>query len=163
MPSVGSDLTADLGVRAALDKGRAWGQTSLIDAAFAGLALGASDTGRSLMLVFSDGHDTTSWLDPHEVIEAARSANVAAFGVTAGSSHNPFLKDLVNVTGGDLAEVPSTRELRQTFERLLAEFRLRYTIGYSPTGVPPGGWHTLRVTVSRRGATVKARDGYQGS
>jgi len=161
--SLGADLTHDLdAVRRAIDQGRAWGQTSLIDAAFVGLAVGGNDAGRSLLLVFSDGHDTTSWLDARAVIDVAKGANAAVCGVTAGRSRNPFLKDLVDVTGGDLVEVASTNDLRATFTRLLAEYRLRYTIAYSPTGVTPGGWHTLRVSVSKRGATVKSRDGYQG-
>ena len=161
--SLGSDLTSDRNaIRAALNRGRAWGQTSVVDAAFTGLVIGAVDVGRSLVLVFSDGHDTTSWLEPDDVIGVGRGANAAVFGVTAGRSRNPFLKDLVDVTGGDLVEVASTAELKPTFTRLLQEYRLRYTIGYSPTGVKSGGWHALRVSVSRRGATVKSRDGYQG-
>ena len=161
--SLGSDLTSDRNaVRAALDRSRPWGQTSLIDAAFAGLTIGASDAGRSLVLVFSDGHDTTSWLDPDDALAVAKGANAAVFAVTAGRSRNPFLKDLVELTGGDLVEVASTNELKPTFTRIMQEYRLRYTIAYSPTGVTSGGWHALRVSVSRRGATVKARDGYQG-
>jgi VWFA-related protein len=161
--SLGSDLTLDrTAVRAALDRSAAWGQTSVVDAAFSGLVVGSADTGRSLVLVFSDGHDTTSWLEPDEVLDVAKGANAAVFGVTAGKSRNPFLKDLIDVTGGDLVEVASTNQLRPTFTRLLQEYRLRYTIGYSPSGVTGAGWHALRVSVSRRGATVKARDGYQG-
>ena len=161
--SLGSDLTSDLiAVRAALNRSRAKGQTSLIDAAFAGLTIGASDAGRSLVLVFSDGHDTTSWLDPDDVLDVAKGANAAVFGVAAGRSNNRFLRDLIDLTGGDLVEVASTAELRPAFTKILQEYRLRYTIAYSPTGVTSGGWHALKVSVSRRGATIKARDGYQG-
>ena len=162
--SLGSELTLNHDVvRKALDTGRAWGQTSLIDATFVGLAFGGDESGRSLMFVFSDGRDTTSWLDPKTVVAAAKGANIAVFGVTAGRSRNPFLKELTEITGGELVEVASTGDLRATFTRLLAEYRLRYTIGYSPTGVAPDGWHAVKVSVSRQGATVKARDGYQGS
>ena len=158
-----SDLTFDReAVGTALAARSTGGQTALIDASFAGLALGGSEAGRSVMFAFSDGRDTSSWLEPQRVIDFAKAANVAVFGVTSSGSRNSFLKDLVNVTGGDLVQVQSTRELKPVFVRLLAEFRLRYTVGYSPTGVSSGGWHALKVSTSRKGATIKARDGYQG-
>lgn len=160
--SLGSDLTGDLTkVRRAIESSGATGLTSIVDAAFTGLTLGASDTGRSLMLVFSDGVDTSSWLEPKAVIDAAKRSNVVVFGVTAARSRDPFLKDLAEATGGDLAEVQKTSELRSTFVKLLAEYRLRYIVGYSPTGVASGGWHKVQVSVPRRNASIKARDGYQ--
>jgi VWFA-related protein len=160
--AVGSDLTGD---RAAMHAAINWsapsGQTSVVDGSFAGLTIGGSDTGRSLMLVFSDGLDTMSWLQPRAVLDAAKRANVVVFGVTAAKSRNPFLKDLVETTGGDVVEVKETSALRATFVKILAEYRQRYTLGYSPSGVTSGGWHKIQVTVPKRSATIKTRDGYQ--
>ena len=162
---LGTDLTSDMSlVRGAIDASRPGGQTALVDASFAGLSLGSSpDSRRSLMLVFSDGLDTSSWLDPPSVLAAAKRGTTAVFGVAAGRTRNPFLKDLVEVTAGELVELESTRNLRATFVRLLAEYRQRYLVAYSPTGVKPGGWHKVDVKLSKRGATIKVRDGYQGS
>lgn len=161
--SLGAGLTLELDrVRSALDRGVAEGLTSLVDASFAGLTIGAVDTGRSVMLVFSDGLDTSSWLEPEMVIDAAKRASVLVSGVSVGRASVPFLADLVHVTGGDLVGLPSTRNLRPTFVRLLAEYRQRYLLGYSPAGVPADGWHKVDVKVSRPNATIKVRAGYQG-
>src|SRR5881394_3705320 len=63
--SVRMDLTSDTGtLTRALDRTGSAGQTSLVDASLAGLTLSGSDVGRSLVLVFSDGLDTSSWLEP---------------------------------------------------------------------------------------------------
>jgi VWFA-related protein len=160
--SLGSDLTTDLAaVGGALDRGQAIGLTSLVDASFAGLVLNGLDAGRSVMFVFTDGVDTSSWLTPAAVIDTAKRANVVVFGVTVGKSKVQFLKDLSTITGGELVEVQSTKDLQATFVRLLAEYRQRYLVGYTPTGVSPEGWHELDVSVSRKGATVKTREGYQ--
>ncbi len=173
--SLGAELTADLAsVRAALDRGGASGLTALVDASFAGLTVGVSDVGRSVMLVFSDGVDTSSWLTPAAVIDAATRTNVVVSGVAVGRAsagasgrsapllvdRAPFLKNLVEVTGGDLVELQFTRQLRDAFVRLLAEYRQRYLIGYSPAGVSATGWHKVDVSVSRKGAVVKTRAGY---
>jgi len=160
--SVGSDLTGDrAAVHTAIKMSAPGGQTSVVDGSFAGLTLGGSDSGRSLMLIFSDGLDTMSWLQPRAVLDAAKRANVVVFGVTGSRSRNPFLKDLVDLTGGDVVEVKETSELRATFVKILAEYRLRYILGYSPTGVTAGGFHKIQVTVPKKSATIKARDGYQ--
>jgi VWFA-related protein len=160
--ALGSDLTTDLpAVGRAIDGGEAVGLTSLVDASFSGLVLNGLDVGRSVMFVFSDGVDTSSWLQPSAVIDAAKRANVVVFGVTVGRSKAPFLKDLAAITGGELVEVQSTRDLRDTFVRLLGEYRQRYLVGYTPTGVSADGWHEVQVSVTRRGATVKTRQGYQ--
>jgi VWFA-related protein len=160
--SVRSELTGDLArVKSALDAAQAAGQTSIVDASLASLVVAASDAGRSLVLAFSDGVDTASWLSPTSVLDTARRADVVVFGVTAGKVRAPFLKNLAEATGGDLVEVQSTSDLRSTLVRILAEYRQRYLIAYSPSGVPATGWHAVKVSVSGRGATVKTRPGYQ--
>ena len=158
-PSQG--LTEDLDrVRAALEQVRGEGLTSLIDASHAGMLLGESDAGRSLLIVFSDGVDTASWLSADAVVETARRGDVVVYAVEVGEQRASFLRDLSEVTGGRLFSIESTRDLAATFARILEEFRMRYLVSYSPQGVAPGGWHRLEVRARQRGLTVKARPGY---
>ncbi len=158
-PSQG--LTEDLDrVRRALDQARGEGLTSLIDATHAGMLLGESDAGRSLLIVFSDGVDTSSWLTADAVLETARRGDVVVYGVEVGERRASFTRDLSEVTGGRLFSIESTKDLSATFSKILEEFRMRYLVSYSPQGVAPGGWHRLEVRVKTRGVTVKARPGY---
>jgi VWFA-related protein len=156
------ELTEDWqAVGQALDDVSGNGQTSLVDGCYAGLMLGASDLGRSLLLVFSDGLDTASWLTPDEVLAAARRADVVTYGVIAGDTpKSPFLADLTDATGGDLLKVKSTTDLGTVFLNLLSEYRQRYLISYTPKGVDQNGWHALDVRVKERGINVRARPGY---
>jgi VWFA-related protein len=160
--SLGSDLTTDLGrVRTAIEGLEPSGGTGLVDASFAGIMLGESDVGRSLVLVFSDGLDTASWLPPGGVLDVARRSDAVVYGVSAGRvRRDDFLRDLSETTGGRLFDVESTRELGSIFVSVLEEFRHRYLISYSPRGVSKDGWHRIEVRVKRRGATVRARPGY---
>jgi VWFA-related protein len=146
---------------AALDHPPDPGETAMIDAAFAGMILGESDVGRALLIIFSDGRDTASWLPADAVLQTARRADVVAYGVSVGKvSHEPFLEDLCAATGGSLYEAESTKNLGAVFLQVLDEFRQRYLLSYSPQGVAKDGWHELVVRVKRRGTTVKARPGY---
>jgi VWFA-related protein len=158
---VGSALTPELSpVRAAIETAKPSGGTALVDASFSGTLLGESDVGRSLMIVFSDGVDTASWLTPDGVLDIARRSDVIAYGVSAGKTRSDFLPELVEATGGRLFRVESTNDLGPTFVGILEEFRLRYLLSYSPRGVSKEGWHKLDVRVKRRGVTVRARPGY---
>ena len=160
--TLGSDLTTDLKrVWLGIEAAEPSGGTGLVDASFAGIMLAESDVGRSLVLVFSDGLDTASWLLPKSVLDVARRSDAVVYGVTAGRlRRGDFLRDLSELTGGQLFEVESTGNLGSIFVGVLEEFRLRYLISYTPRGVSTDGWHRLDVRVKRRGVTVKARPGY---
>ncbi len=159
--SQGAPLTSDFSrVRAALDETAASGQTSLVDASFTGMMIGESDVGRSLMIVFSDGVDTRSWLEADAVLEIAKRGDVVVYGVGVGTRRSNFLTDLGAATGGRLIEIESTRDLNSVFRGILDEFRQRYLISYSPEGVASSGWHRLDVRVKGRNVTVRARPGY---
>jgi VWFA-related protein len=148
-------------VRKALAGVTAGGDTSLVDASYTGLLTGESDVGRALVLIFSDGLDVTSWLQPEQVLDIARRSDVVVYSVAVRSLAKPeFLQDLGDTTGGDLIEVESTKNLKETFTRILDEFRHRYLLSYEPRGVEKNGWHPLEVKVKRSGVKVKARPGY---
>jgi VWFA-related protein len=150
-------------LRAALAEAAGNDNTSLIDATYAGIMVGESDVGRSLVIVFSDGLDTASWLTADAVIDVAKRSDVVVYGVSIRSSQTPeFLRDLTSTTGGRLLEVERTSNLDAIFLGVLEEFRRRYLVSFTPRGVAANGWHRLEVRV-RRNAIVRARPGYLAS
>jgi len=123
----------------------------------------AADTGprRCALVVFSDGKDETSrrafraW-----VLDAARRADLAVYPV-AMTRHSAFLERLARETGGRVSYVDHGGELADAYRAISAEVASQYTIGYVPRALPvPGAWHPLRVTVARKGVTVRHRAGY---
>jgi VWFA-related protein len=137
-------------------------ETALIDGVFAGMMVGESEVGRSLLMVFSDGLDTASFLDAARVLDLGRRSDVVVYPVTSEGARPDFLEDLASLTGGRLHEVDARSDLSATFRSILDEFRHRYLITYTPRDVARSGWHKLDVRVNRRGATVRARPGYHG-
>lgn len=157
------ELTSDIPrLRQALAEVNPSGQTALVDGTSGAIALAGSDVGRSLLIVFSDGVDTASFLTPAAVLQSARRSDVVVYGVAMRNRITPvFLKDLGELTGGALLEIESTRDLSQTFLRILEEFRQRYLLSFSPRGVSSTGWHRLDVRIKGRRVSVNARAGYQ--
>lgn len=149
-------------VRQALAVVKPTGDTALVDGTYTAMTMDPPDGGRNLLLVFSDGIDTASFLPPERVLESARRTDMVVYGVsTRGLEDSKFLEDLSELTGGTTLKVESTKDLSATFLKILDEFRQRYLISYSPTGVARDGWHRLDVRVKNRRVTVKARAGYQ--
>jgi VWFA-related protein len=161
--SVNPGLTSNTrAVKAAIDRAEPSGDTCLVDASFAGMMVAESAVGRGLVIVFSDGLDTVSWLRPKAVLDAARRADAVVYAVSAGLTRRAeFLGDLTDQTGGRLFEIESTHGLDAVFLEVLDEFRQRYLVSYSPAGVPQAGWHQVTVRVKGRNAAVRARPGYQ--
>jgi hypothetical protein len=72
----------------------------------------------------------------------------------------PFLNALAGETGGSYLTVERSDRLRETFVQIVNEFRLRYLLSYTPTGVDAGGWHPIEVKLKGRRGRVTARRGY---
>jgi VWFA-related protein len=135
--------------------------TALVDACYAAMTLTAGDPGRALLIVFTDGVDTASWLAAARVRDIGRRSDLVAYAVsTAPLPKGSFLRDLSDATGGGAIQIRSPDAIRAAFVRILDEFRQRYIVGYSPSNVPAAGWHPITLRVRSRKVDVRSRAGY---
>jgi VWFA-related protein len=161
----------------------AGGATALNDAVFAGLLRSDTGRGRPMVLVFSDGANRLSWLEPRHVLEAARGLEAVVYGVVATneaatptpsalarnrgrkkSARTPsgLLRELADLTGGAVLQAEGG-DLSEAFRRILATVQSRYVLSYVPRGVKETGWHSLQVRLKRASGTVGVRKGYRRS
>jgi len=177
-------------IGAAIDRMSAEGATGIIDAVLAAIALRHGIDGRVVLLVFTDGMDTISWLENEQVLDAALRSDIVVYSVAISSlfvatngaetaavirrratlkrwfESDPdlfseaFLEALTERTGGESFYVQNGAELAPAFARIVADFKTRYLLTYSPRDVPPTGWHPIEVKLKNRRGTVQARRGY---
>ena len=145
-------------IRTALGAMAGNGATSLRDAVHLALQLQPHDLTRPLVLLFTDGHDTTSWLTEDDTIDSARRAGVVVHVVRVES--DVVLDRLVEATGGRMWSANSDRDLHELFTRALDEMRARYLLSFTPRGVKKAGWHELKVKLKTGRADIAARPGY---
>jgi hypothetical protein len=145
-------------VGAALHEIKGGGATALLDAVQLGLELQPHDRTRPLLLIFTDGRDTASFLESDAVLDSARRTGVVIHVVRVES--DAFLDQLTQTSGGRTWSASSDRQLRELFTRALEEMRARYLVTYTPRGVGRAGWHELKVKVKAGNADVTARPGY---
>lgn len=168
---------------AAIDRMQASGLSSVLDGLY--LCLKRSwGRGRPVLVLFTDGEDTTSWLDNEDVARAAResstlvyvvgtqaSADEASgaldrFGIPLSSPGSPgsdraaFLRRIAESTGGGYHWVRSSAGLERAFREILDAVNARYLLAFEPDGRPRAGRHKLEVSVRKRGLEVRAREEY---
>jgi Ca-activated chloride channel homolog len=152
-------MSGDMGtMRAALGEMTGNGATALRDAVHFALQLQPHDQTRPLVLVFTDGRDTASWLTEDAVLDSARRAGVVLHAVRIGA--DLFLDRLTELSGGRTWSATSDKELHELFTKALDEMRARYLLAYTPRGVRHPGWHELVVKLKQGRANVTARRGY---
>jgi Mg-chelatase subunit ChlD len=166
------DFTADIGaVDRAIQNSAAGGGSSVWDALAVAVASAPAPERRQLVMIFTDGADTSSVLTPvtlTRVIErtnasiAAVVPNSAFLGRMVPGTGGEILRQLAGVTGGQYIPVTSiTQNLTSTFQRVLNDFRSAYVVHFIPAGVETAGFHTLTVAVrGKDDYVVKARRGY---
>jgi VWFA-related protein len=145
------------------------GSTALFDASAVALALTAGSSRRALVLLFTDGVDTLSWLPERTMIDAARASDAVLYAVALPErprQAQPLMGDegplrrLAEATGGRLLRANEPAQLRDRFSEILSEMRARYVLTYTPSGTDTPGWHTLTVRLKNRRGRLASRAGY---
>jgi VWFA-related protein len=152
-------------VRRALASIRAGGGTSMWDAVFGSLSLVSGQAGRSLVILLSDGMDTTSWLSEKRAMEILKRADVTLNAIRPPDVPYGFieLEAAAKLTGGDVRDAEKGAKLQEQFVRMLNEFRLGYVLTYSPpaAGIERrDGWHKIEVKLKHKNGDVRTRAGY---
>jgi VWFA-related protein len=153
----------------ALDQLQPAGATSLNDAVFLGLQLrpsAAADT-TSVLLVFSDGHDNSSWLRHGQLVDAVKRSSMLLHVIellppdyTASVRPSDLLRELARAGGGRHWSAQKASDLNDLFGKALNELRARYLLTYTPSGVDRTGWHDVKVSLKNARGDVTARPGY---
>jgi Ca-activated chloride channel homolog len=151
---------------------KAVGYTALNDAIGVYLDGAAEQDGRKIMLVYTDGSDTTSALPFHELMELARASDVTIYPIgslefqtsSGRLEARRTLSQLAATTGGQAFFPSSVKELDEIYEKVLAEIRAQYSIGYVSTNpAADGAWREVEVKIAGKTAgqyRVRARRGY---
>ena len=147
------------------------GGTSMYDAIYLVSRELEDRDGRHVIVIVTDGGDTTSSKDFHQALESIQRADAIMYPIvvipianSAGrnTGGENALTTLAAGTGGRVFRPSSARELDRAFADILRELRTQYLIGFYPKDVPPtkDRFHLLKVTVPNRNLRVITRSGY---
>jgi Ca-activated chloride channel homolog len=163
---------------------KAEGATSLYDAIYLAADYLKPMQGRKVIVIVSDGSDTTSNKGLLEVLAQAQQADAVVFSVYTGNrgfSQNlrdlageRALETLTSETGGEVfypratpgtageaIDEQSLKELDLVFAALADQLRTQFTLGFfSSNDKRDGSFRKLTVRIKKKGYVMRARKGY---
>ena len=150
----------------ALNSIEAGNSTSLYDAIY--LAVNeklTGETGRKIIVVITDGDDTSSKLRKEAAIESAQKNDVLIFGIgVRGEFGSNFgvLKKFAEETGGSFfSPHAELAEIQAAFRAISEELQGQYSLAYSSTNKKKdGSYRSIDLRCKLSGVRVRARKGY---
>ena len=151
---------------------KASGFTALYDAVGLYLDGAGSQDGRKIMLIYTDGGDTRSALSFHELTELLRASDVTIYPIgslehQSASGRNQqrmLLQQMAEVTGGQAFFPIDIKELDGVYEKVIAQIRAQYTLGYRSTNEKAdGSWRKVEIKMAgpgNRSHRIRSRKGY---
>jgi Ca-activated chloride channel family protein len=129
--------------------------------------------GRKILVIVTDGGDTTSKTDFNRAVEAAQLADAVIYPIlvvpiTNQAGRNVGGENALTTmslrTGGRVFEPTPGAEMDGAFDQILRDLRTQYLVGFYPRGVPltKDRFHQLEVSVYDSKLRVSARSGYYG-
>jgi VWFA-related protein len=154
------------------------GSSAVFDSLAVALAGSTPPGRRQLVMLFSDGQDSSSISDADTLLDVARRSTPTVAVILASPAgerpasllRNPtrnspatvsgLAEQVTGETGGFVATITPEEDVTATFRRVLEEFRTSYVLYFTPSGVEKQGSHTLEVRVRNAKVDVRARRGY---
>jgi Ca-activated chloride channel family protein len=144
--------------------------TRLWDATAASLDELKGIDGRRVVLLFTDGDDTSSHVGLGRVTDRARDEDVMIYAIGLQSEYfdgqrmvrskpDGGLRKIADETGGGYFELKKTAELASTFTRVAQELHSQYALGFEAKQLD-GRVHKLAVRLKKPGMTARARKSY---
>jgi len=156
----------------------AGGQTALFDAVAATPSkMLAGRNGKRAILLFTDGVDNASRLKPDEMAEILQQVSIPVYAVGMKNASFDRLTDversqlsvdnlrmLAASSGGKMFLPAVDEDPGPTAEKIGAEVRKQYLLGFTPSGQGELKYRILVVSVLKPGTwEVRTRRGYRGS
>jgi Ca-activated chloride channel homolog len=151
---------------------KADGWTSLYDALGAYLERALPQSGQHVLVLYTDGGDTTSRMTFSQLTDLLRLGNVMVYVVGYLENQSSSFRvpqqmrigQIARETGGEAFYPTSPQELNEIYAKILDELGSRYTIGYIPANLKNDGkFREVQVRLTKpevKGAKVRTRSGY---
>ncbi|HYN07653.1 MAG TPA: VWA domain-containing protein [Vicinamibacterales bacterium] len=151
---------------------KADGWTALYDALGVYLERALSQPGQHVLVLYTDGGDSTSRMTFSQLTDLLRLGNVIVYVLGYLENQSSSLRapqqmrmnQIARETGGEAFYPGSVEELHEVYAKILDELGSRYTMGYVSTNLKRDGrFREVQVRLTRsdlKGARIRTRSGY---
>lgn len=148
------------------------GWTALYDALGVYLDGSQDQTGQKVLVIYTDGGDTSSTMSFAEALSLIKASDVTVYAVgflehqssSSRMEQRLRLQQLAESTGGQAIFPMSIKQLDEAYDKIFQELNARYTLGYVSTDRrADGAWREVEIRLTRpelKGVKVRTRRGY---
>jgi len=148
------------------------GLTALYDAIGVYLTGAADDSGRKILVMFTDGGDTRSTTTFSKLVTMLRASDATVYAIgflehqpaATRSEQRQRISQIALETGGEAFFPTEMKQVEDAYAKILKQIRAQYTIGYvSSNRKQDGRWRKVEIKVKRAdiaGPKIQARKGY---
>ena len=143
------------------------GSTAIWDAVYSvSTDLLKREAGRRVIILITDGEDTSSTLKMRDAIERTWRNEVIVYSIGIGDPaygvNSGVLKKITQETGGRAFFPRSEADLDKAFAQIDEDLRSQYVLAYTPiNGAKDGSFRTIQLRVkNQKDLTVRHRRGY---
>jgi VWFA-related protein len=163
-------LTSDRGeVVKAVRSTVAGDEAALYNALLLTLKDAAQNTGRKVVVVFSNGPDNSSVVPPEDVAEFAQSAGVSIYMISTRKAQlepvsTAVFERMTAATGGKAYFAKDWRDEHRAFASIRDDLAHLYSLSYYPKPNANTGWRAIKVKLvgdQLRNYKVRTRNGYR--
>jgi Ca-activated chloride channel homolog len=129
----------------------------------------AQNTGRKVVVVFSNGPDNSSVVPPEDVAEFAQSAGVSIYMISTRQARlepvsSAVFDRMTAATGGKAYFAKNWKDEHMAFASIRDDLAHLYSLSYYPKSNPNNGWRTITVKLvgdQFKNDKVRTRSGYR--
>jgi Ca-activated chloride channel family protein len=147
------------------------GWTALYDAIGVYLNGAQELEGQKVLVLYTDGGDTTSSLTFHDMLDLCKASDVTVYAIgylehqgSARSQQRAELERVATLTGGQAYFPGVAKDLEGVFEKIRQEMAARYALGYLSSDTrTDGAWRSVDIKLLRKdlkGVRIRTRAGY---
>jgi VWFA-related protein len=138
------------------------GETALYDAVVYTLNLMSKHAGWNIIVLFSDGEDTSSYIDRESMLQKVKKSAVVIYAIDnqEGIFGRRILKEICDLSGGDTFPLDNVKKTRQVYQRIREDIKARYILYISPKHRGSPRFHTLDVSVKGKKYEIRTLKGY---
>jgi Ca-activated chloride channel homolog len=127
------------------------------------------NTGRKVVVVFSNGPDNSSVVPPEDVAEFAQSAGVSIYMVSTRQANleplsTAVFERMTAATGGKAYFAKNWKDEHEAFASIRDDLAHLYSLSYYPKPNPNSGWRTITVKLlgdQAKNCKIRTRSGYR--
>ncbi len=119
-----------------------FGSTALYDAVAYGLNLMRGIVGRNIIIIFSDGEDNSSVVDPYTLSKKAERSNVKVYCIGTSNvmqeaafndiKYQELLEKIASASGGMTFFISGIGEIERVYSQIRQDIRSEYILQFSP-------------------------------